>query len=214
MRAFIAASLALASVFLAAPSFADPLVGQISTPGQGGALSSGSFRYYDDFRLSGDATVDTVSWWSLDGSVQTGTFNILFTDVSGFAPGPTILYSTTLSATSMAGSGLSKFVVALPTPALLAGNTNFYLSIYRTDGSFAWSGASGPSAPGIFNGEVSYGTHPGGGGLAGLNLGWQLDGHYDVVTAVPEPASWAMTILGTGLLGATSRRRRRTLAVA
>jgi len=33
-------------------------------------------------------------------------------------------------------------------------------------------------------------------------------------TAVPEPASWAMMILGTGAVGATLRRRRTTVAFA
>jgi PEP-CTERM motif len=34
------------------------------------------------------------------------------------------------------------------------------------------------------------------------------------VSAVPEPASWAMLIAGFGLVGAASRRRRQVLAAA
>lgn len=57
----------------------------------------------------------------------------------------------------------------------------------------------------------------------GLNAGWgEFSGyvpvyiHTDFIasTAVPEPASWAMLILGFGLTGATMRRRRTATAAA
>ena len=45
--------------------------------------------------------------------------------------------------------------------------------------------------------------------------GTLLDGHYNTgVIATPEPATWAMSILGFGLAGGVLRRRRRMAALA
>jgi hypothetical protein len=43
---------------------------------------------------------------------------------------------------------------------------------------------------------------------AGDSVGLILDNVSLDVTAVPEPASWAMMIVGFGLVGAVSRRRQ------
>lgn len=39
-------------------------------------------------------------------------------------------------------------------------------------------------------------------------------GSFPVAAAVPEPASWAMMLIGMGVIGATTRRRRRWIAFA
>jgi hypothetical protein len=79
---------------------------------------------------------------------------------------------------------------------------------------------------GIMNPYICGGT---GDAVSGLDLalfdaiGWNLNvdvlaGPYEATTAqiyaanVPEPSTWAVTILGFGLLGATMRRRRAALA--
>ena len=211
MRPWICGFLALASTLFSAPSLAVTLVGQSSGPNPPSGYSAGTVRFYDDFQLSGDATVTTVSWWAAENQATTGTFNILFTDVDAIFPGPNTLYSATITATSsVADYFLTRYVVVLPKPALLAGNTNFYLSIYRTDGYFGWAVATGPSAPGIFNGDISYATFPGGGGLQGANLGWQLDGDYGFTPQVPAPATWTMMLIGFGLIGGVARRTIRS----
>lgn len=43
----------------------------------------------------------------------------------------------------------------------------------------------------------------------GFNVAWNLGGAK--LVAVPEPSVWAMTIVGFGIVGATSRRRTKTL---
>ena len=69
---------------------------------------------------------------------------------------------------------------------------------------------------------LTFGTNFGDFG-GGLNSGWgEFSGYVPVfihtdfiaTTAVPEPASWAMLILGFGLTGATMRRRRGVTAAA
>ena len=49
-------------------------------------------------------------------------------------------------------------------------------------------------------------------GVGGISLGWVRNGRFVidriVISAVPEPATWAMMITGFGLAGAGLRRRR------
>jgi len=45
--------------------------------------------------------------------------------------------------------------------------------------------------------------------MGGVNSG---DGHVDISTSVPEPATWAMMLLGLAGLGFASYRRARELA--
>ena len=84
--------------------------------------------------------------------------------------------------------------------------------------------------PGFVDGKLatinSYGLTFGtnfGDFCGGLNSGWgEFSGYVPVfihtdfiaTTAVPEPASWAMLIMGFGLTGATMRRRRGVTAAA
>ena len=69
---------------------------------------------------------------------------------------------------------------------------------------------------------LTFGTNFGDFG-GGLNSGWgEFSGYVPVyihtdfiaTTAVPEPASWALLIMGFGLTGATMRRRRGVTAAA
>ena len=84
--------------------------------------------------------------------------------------------------------------------------------------------------PGVVDGKLAtinsygltFGTNFGDFG-GGLNSGWgEFSGYVPVyihtdfiaTTAVPEPASWALLIMGFGLTGATMRRRRGVTAAA
>jgi subtilisin-like proprotein convertase family protein len=52
------------------------------------------------------------------------------------------------------------------------------------------------------------------GGISGGYGAWSLDLTEQVVSGVPEPATWAMMITGFSLAGSALRRRRLALAVA
>lgn len=67
--------------------------------------------------------------------------------------------------------------------------------------------ASGPMTTLTFKGDAASST-----GSAGVAYGAALDNVS--VTAVPEPATWAMMIAGVGLVGASMRRRRANVQFA
>lgn len=58
----------------------------------------------------------------------------------------------------------------------------------------------------IRSGDFAYGNTR---STPGFNVAWDLGGAR--LVAVPEPSVWAMTIVGFGIVGATSRRRTKTL---
>jgi hypothetical protein len=49
---------------------------------------------------------------------------------------------------------------------------------------------------------------------AGCTFTTRITGPGTIATAVPEPATWAMMLLGFGAIGASMRRRRRVIAIA
>lgn len=182
-----------------------------------GAASSGSVRAYDDFRLSSDSTITSLTWWSQAfGAPTTGTFDIQITSVSGFYPSSTV-YETTLQATEdYLGGFLGRYTVSLPTPLFLTGGTNFFLSIYRTDGSFAWAAYQGGGVAGVYGGgSLSVSRISGNYQIGALNEGWRLEGYLGApLPAVPEPASWALMVAGVACCGAMMRQRARPRALA
>lgn len=52
------------------------------------------------------------------------------------------------------------------------------------------------------------------GGISGSYGGWSLQLTEQVVSAVPEPATWALMIMGFGLAGSALRKRRRPCGLA
>jgi hypothetical protein len=100
---------------------------------------------------------------------------------------------------------------------------------FGINGIFVQGGRVEWDAPGVFNfgdgGQVKvslqnanfnwglFGTNP------GQSYGAVVDAKFELlslpsVSAVPEPATWAMMITGFGLAGATIRRRRVTFSIA
>lgn len=95
-----------------------------------------------------------------------------------------------------------------PTPAGLLGYTLPGPSQIGTDVLPALAASNEPGFPALPN-------HFSGSLGAGAYTVWLVDGnqpvHYDLgltVSAIPEPASWALMMVGVGLMGAAVRRRR------
>jgi hypothetical protein len=60
-------------------------------------------------------------------------------------------------------------------------------------------------------GEGLYGNIYNSQGFAGV---WDLEHSSAILTGIPEPATWAMMIIGFGLIGGALRRRRTMIAAA
>lgn len=203
MRTYLAA-IALATTILTAPAQAAVLLGQGPGANPPGGGSYGQFRFYDDFRLAGTSSITSLTWWG-STYAPSGTFEIRFTEVNGWYPG-NVLYTATVTAVATNfNEYISQYSATFTTPFVASAETNYFLSIYRSDGYFSWAGATGPSAPGVFNAELMVGVGPTSSYLNAMNLSWQLEGN--AVAPVPEPASWAMLLLGFGAIGGAMRRR-------
>jgi uncharacterized membrane protein YgcG len=151
------------------------------------------FGYYKGVRLN---------WWP-EGGVPDGLRR------ERNAPGRT-LYSQLLPTMlpTLPGSGGGPAFV--PLGANIPGAAPVLSSPTPTSGGAA--GGPGTSGPGAI------GTFPGGGGSSG---GGSISGPNNLVVpapppvgAVPEPGSWALMILGFGLIGSGLRRSQRAMRAA
>lgn len=104
-------------------------------------------------------------------------------------------------------SGLYSIIVSSSTPGAVI-NTVSLAGILGTSGSFSTTGSTNSLSLLVpFTGAGSYrvsfgGTAPANGAAVTGNLTFQL-------VPVPEPATWAMMLLGFGAIGMASRRSRK-----
>jgi hypothetical protein len=127
-------------------------------------------------------------------------------------------------------AGWTPFIVTPPHPSYISGHSAqasstsaILAAAYGNERSFCLS-ASGltrcwdsfsNAAEDAANSRLWGGIHWRFDNEAGLALGYDVAGWTlanKAFTAVPEPATWAMMILGFGVVGATARRRRRIVA--
>ena len=165
------------------------------------------------FDTKSNLSVTSLGWYAADGSLvsshQVGVWN-----ASGV-----LLGSATVSADTTAGAVGFRYV-SLSTPFTLASgeryfvggrdtstdNDNYLTSVSNLQtapqityvGSAVSPGNSGFAFPNIINSTTS-------GGRFGANLQFEDLG---VSSAVPEPATWAMMLIGFGGIGGMMRRRK------
>jgi len=198
-----------------------------------GTDGSGGYQAFDDFVLTSASAVswtgfyiDYINTQNNPVAPPTTSWQIAFYANASGEPGSQA-YLTSLPAGdvhadflgdgSAFGSSVSfyQFTAVLPTAFDASGGTTYWFSPESVqpdfDPFFSWS-ASNASDP--------YGTWQV--GLGGIGTGHLLSQSDDVARAftlsdsVPEPASWALTILGIGGVGGAVRisRRRTGLAIA
>lgn len=160
----------------------------------------------DDFRFSSAASVTSVGFYfqtypGINGWDQVVNYNF-YSDVSG-SPG-TLLASGTAQNVAALDSGLpwccggNAWLVTfdLQTPFLAAANTNYWLGLTGAGSTIysAWWVTSGYPGNGHNGSNIN------------AEFAFYLDG--SVTSAVPEPSTWAMMLLGFAGVGLTFRAAR------
>ena len=164
---------------------------------------------YDNFTLSGDTTIASLSFTGLyfnPGVVGTTTsFQVQFYDDSAGQPGSSLFSSTVPgnggeSCDTSGANPVCTYSLAVNFAAL--SGTPYWLSIIsNSDVAPQWGWGRGSGGDGgavhIFFGE---------GTATQADLAFSL-----FAPAVPEPSTWAMMLLGFGAAGAALRRARADL---
>jgi hypothetical protein len=140
--------------------------------------------------IDGSFTISTASPVSIGGSLYTGDL------LSGAFTGGEIIGpdgGTTTSIQDGFSTGSVSFTSTLPPTLLSLGLTGNGFSFSGTSlSALALTGDSPGSFSGVFSGDFQTDA----GGVIGGGSG------------VPEPASWALMLLGVGVVGGVSRRKR------
>jgi hypothetical protein len=168
------------------------VVSDDTNSGQGGVLGQGSYGLGDNGSFGGDAVYAAVD-------APTGYFQLLGTQgysqfglfVNYYASGGNVLSPVIISSLDSAGNVIDSFEISSLAPISTPGGFN----------EFRFRGISNDDDTLIY--------------------GLRFEGSYILATGtsdgvppggVPEPATWAMLILGFGLVGAAARRRREVAA--
>jgi hypothetical protein len=140
---------------------------------------------------------------TLNGSGTITTSDTSFTGTNGF---------TAQAITGITGTFNGSTITGLA-PGLFGANNLFYSSgPFFVDGNgLGFTTASGVSANLFITNGTSYRVNTQG---AGLLTGLVTASATPLVAAVPEPATWAMMLVGFGMIGAAVRYRRRNTKVA
>jgi hypothetical protein len=199
-----------------------------STDGAGGPITGG-YQTFDDFSLSSNATVTQVSWYGfyIDSAggpnpttPATTSWDIGFYANNGTLPGAA-LYSTSINAGSVSAQFLGdvsalgatvpfyEFTADLPTGFNANAATTYWFSPVSEQPTFepffSWS----PSNSG--DGRSAQLELPGSVNLGGNSL-YSVTGDRAFIlsgtSAAPEPATWALMLLGVGGVGAGLRMAR------
>jgi len=222
---------ALGAAALSAPAFAETVYDQPGTTAAcAGACWTSSFgdgvgfQAYDDFSLTADANVTGATWRGfiqgpdsngpVDPAIQDWT--ISFSADNSGAPG-SVLYSHTFAAADVSTTFLGdstfngtvhvyEFHVDLPGGFAATAGTTYWFSPFATQEHFypffSWSPAAaqtGGTTYQIFRPNGDTFVRPG-------------DRAFSLQAGVPEPATWAVMLVGLGGAGAMLRRRRALLA--
>lgn len=206
-RSSLLAAVAISAVTLPSVGYAAPVIDLITPGGEySGAPFSLGFEFSTDTAQAIDAlgvydnlgdgltNAAQIGLWSMNGTLLTsatigagtGTLNGLFryVSISPFALTPGTRY--------IVGAYSRDFASSLGTSQGGTGNINPLVTIFKD----RYTEGSSLSFPSFTD------NHTGGAWLgANFNL-------VSIASAVPEPSSWAMMIIGFGAIGAALRRRQ------
>ncbi|MEN9933107.1 MAG: hypothetical protein RIS17_1680, partial [Pseudomonadota bacterium] len=194
---------------------------------------NGSFRLADNFTVTGPSwNVESISFyayqtnagvftftgatWSVLAGTDVNSGTVVASGTSAVTNGGLMGYRVTPTTLTSTARAIYRITADMPDFTLAAGN---YFLVW----SLAGSSGSGPFVPPVL-GSLGSGNAlqgPTAGSLttlvdSGSNLTVELPFTINgSVAAVPEPASWAMMLIGFGgVAGALRARRRKTSVVA
>ena len=217
-NAFLATAALLASVALAAPAFAAAPIPVLSSFGAPNALMSGE-QLIADFNDPSHATATLLPGFSLTFNGATVGFNEGVSGYSGTLFGDSTHYLTipgSASATLTSDNLLSSF-------SFYMGSPDEYNSIRFIGAGYDYTVPGTALVLGDTNQSWSWGKRVNfdfGGAkvnqiiLSSTGNSFEVDSFAARVAGVPEPASWAMMLMGFGAIGAAMRRRRPAVAFA
>jgi hypothetical protein len=154
------------------------------------------FGTYGQFTLTQTMRISGIQFYGTITNPGTGLFNLSF----GGANQPGIfIFTQTMTFGSAAGEGWH----GLTDLDLELGPGTYWVGF--ASGGDAFAAQHYGSAPNPLGNESYYTPTGGYTDVDGANLAWRIT---SFAPAVPEPATWAMMILGFGLVGTTLRRQR------
>ncbi len=186
----------LLSLLLAAPLSAATVV----DTGPGSATSAlpvgPQFGTYGQFTLTQTTRISGIEFFGTITNPGTGLFNLSFGGTN--EPG-TFIFTRTMSFGSTAGAGWH----GLTDLDLELGPGTYWVGF--ASGGDAFAAQHYGSAPNPLGNESYYTPTGGYTDADGANLAWRVS---SFASTVPEPETWAMMILGFGLVGTALRRQR------
>lgn len=208
----IAALLASAASATSAATLFQSIPDLIVAPAVAGYCSSCNpflqFRIYDSFTLARDSTVNRVTFALDTGFYAGNSVNVGFFNLNGALPGTAIANYTFApsqftSITPIAAFGeRSGALVSVDIGALALVAGSYDISFFNPNGlsipGYANPGGKLYQSGNFFQASQFY---------PDKSAAFALTG-----TAVPEPASWALMIVGFGLTGSALRRRATPVA--
>lgn len=181
----------------------------------------------DDFISATGGHVNALRWWGSLPNDRQALWEVVLQNnnpalgqPANTPPGNNVtgglkqLVSATITPTAI--QGIYQFDAAVGPGWTIAAGVDYWLTVANSINGWNWAEALGGPTIGseLFNAHTSTGP----GCLdGGPHCGPWTDLHTDFafqISSVPEPASWAMLIIGFGVVGATSRRRRRQVIAA
>ena len=184
--------------------------GYCSASGQ--SCTSTGWTLYDDFQLTQAATITGLTyasnffiWDSTPASYESTNWSIWSADPrTNFAAGP-LASGTSVGANVTGASGFTTTTLSNLKVALASGT--YWLGLQNNTFGSSISTYVTSATPRL--GQASLGADGGTYFIPELtDAAFTLQGHTGV-SAVPEPATWAMLITGFGLAGSVLRSRRR-----
>ena len=164
------------------------------------------FRLYDQFTLNTPGTIDSVTFAVDRQTIAGSSLNIGFFTANGMRPGASLasydVNFADIMATQQATALENVFLYTAQIGGLALGTGTFDISFYNPNGlsipAYQKTGGTLYQSGNFFQGDSFY---------ADRAMAFSLD-TASVPGAVPEPASWALMILGMSAVGFVMRRQR------